>query len=390
MLVAVLASFAGAAETRRVTIQGHGVALGETPVVVELAERLDPGPYVLTPLSGRPIRGHVFEDDGTLYLGLVLEWVKADEPRTYVMKPVPDDSHTPPAVSLRREGANVRVAIDGKLFTEYLTDAGPKPYLYPVIGPAGVPVTRDFPMKKVAGEDQDHPHQRSFWFTHGKVNGIDFWSEQAGHGSIRETAQKTLASGPAVGVLRTTDDWLGPDGRKVCEDERVLRFYDTDSVRVLDFDITIKAATGPVTFGDTKEGMFGLRVASSMDVARKQGGRITNAEGLTDAAAWGQPSPWVDYAGPVAGRTVGIAILNHPDSFRYPTTWHVRDYGLFAANPFGWHDFGMKTAGDYTIPTGQSITFRYRIVLHEGKTDPASLTATFQGYARPPRVEIED
>jgi Methane oxygenase PmoA len=159
---------------------------------------------------------------------------------------------------------------------------------------------------------------------------------------------------------------------------------------VLDFDITIKATAGPVTFGDTKEGMFGLRVASSMDVTRKPGGRITNAEGLTDAAAWGQPSAWVDYTGPLAGRTVGIAILNHPDSFRYPTTWHVRDYGLFAANPFGWHDFGMKTGGDHTIPAGQSITFRYRVILHEGKTDPANLTAAFQGYARPPKIEIQE
>jgi hypothetical protein len=159
---------------------------------------------------------------------------------------------------------------------------------------------------------------------------------------------------------------------------------------VLDFDVTIQATAGPVTFGDTKEGMFGVRVASSMDVTRKPGGQITNAEGQTDAAAWGQPSAWVDYTGPVEGKTLGIAILNHPESFRYPTTWHVRDYGLFAANPFGWRDFGRKTAGDYTIPAGQSIAFRYRVILHQGPTDPARLAAAFQGYAQPPRVVIED
>ena len=122
------------------------------------------------------------------------------------------------------------------------------------------------------------------------------------------------------------------------------------TMRVIDFEITLKATHGPVTFGDTKEGMFGLRVASSMDVNKKQGGRITNAEGLTDDQAWGKASPWVDYTGPVQGKTVGIAILNHPRSFRYPTTWHVRTYGLFAANPFGWHDFGLGKSGEYVLP----------------------------------------
>ncbi len=136
--------------------------------------------------------------------------------------------------------------------------------------------------------------------------------------------------------------------------------------------------------------MFGLRVASSMDVKSKtnSGGKIVNAEGLTDDAAWGKRLPWVDYTGPVEGKTVGIAILNHPDSFRYPTTWHVRTYGLFAANPFGWHDFGQAKPGTYVLPKGESIRFRYRILLHAGDTAGANLPAEFQGYAQPPRVVV--
>jgi len=197
-------------------------------------------------------------------------------------------------------------------------------------------------------------------------------------------------------VIRTTDDWLGPDGKKVCEDERVVRFYNTKATRLIDFDVTIKATNGPVTFGDTKEGMFGVRVASSMDVERrvngkatKTGGKITNAEGLTDGAAWGKASPWVDYTGPVQGQTLGIAILNHPDSFRYPTTWHVRTYGLFAANPFGWHDFGLNRPGAYTIPAGESIAFRYRVILHAGDTASAALPGAFRAYSRPPTIEVQ-
>ncbi len=126
-----------------------------------------------------------------------------------------------------------------------------------------------------------------------------------------------------------------------------------------------------------------------MDVKRKQGGQIVNAEGITDTDAWGKASPWVDYTGPVKGKTVGVAILNHPESFRYPTTWHVRDYGLFAANPFGYHDFGVDKPGSHTIPAGESIHFRYRVILHEGRTDEARIAAAFQAFAEPPKVEIQ-
>ena len=133
-------------------------------------------------------------------------------------------------------------------------------------------------MEDVEGEDHDHPHQRSFWFTHGNVNGYDFWASdplnspnpkfgkigETGRGDRRRRPRPSACSGPR-------DDWLGPDGKKLCDDERVFRFYDTEAARVIDVDVTIKATDGPVTFGDTKEGMFGLRLASSMDVKRKHG-----------------------------------------------------------------------------------------------------------------------
>lgn len=286
-------------------------------------------------------------------------------------------------------GRRVEVRVDGKLVTEYIPDDGPKPYYFPVIGPSGGAMTRSFPMKKVEGEKLDHPHHRSLWFTHGSVNKVDFWSEAAGHGRIAETSQLIVAQGGGVGVIRTTDDWVGPDGKKVCEDEREFRVYATRKNRIIDFDITLKATAGPVTFGDTKEGMFGLRVASSMDVTAKKGGKIVNAEGIEDTKAWGKPSPWVDYTGPVGGKTVGVAILNHPSSFRSPTTWHVRDYGLFAANPFGYHDFGQKTSGEYVLPAGESIRFRYRVILHDGDTASADLPGAFKAYEAPPKATVE-
>jgi hypothetical protein len=385
------------AESWRVTVRGEGTDLGETPVLAALTQALPAGAYRLEPKQGESRPAQVFVDEGKTYFATILPHVSPDENATYTLRPAAEPASRG-GVSLQRDGANVKILIDGQLFTEYLSDQATKPYYYPVIGPTGAPITRHHPMKKGETDDLDHNHQRSFWFTHGNVNGYDFWASdplnppKKTNGTIKETAKKTLVAGPVLGRIRTTDDWLGPDGKPVCDDERVVTVYDTAGARVLDFDITIKAGESPVTFGDTKEGMFGLRVASSMDVVRKKAkgaGKITNAEGITDAAAWGKASPWVDYVGPVEGQTVGVAILNHPDSFRYPTTWHVRDYGLFAANPFGWHDFGMKTPGDHTIPAGGSIAFRYRVIFHKGDTASSHVPAAFQAYSKPPTITVQ-
>ena len=390
-VVALAASgVAFAAEPHRLKVSGDGRTSGEAPIVVECPATSSPGDYSLTSNDGKTaLRGNVFKDAGKTYLGVLLEPRLSEGPVSFDLPSVATSPTPGAGVELIPHGRRIEVRVDGKLVTEYIPDDGPKPYFFPVIGPSGAAMTRAFPMKKVEGEKYDHPHHRSFWFTHGSVNKVDFWSEIPGHGRIVETSRPTVVGGLAVGTIRTTDDWLAPDGKKVCEDERVVRIYATKKGRVLDFDVNLTASEGPVTFGDTKEGMFGLRVASSMDVTAKKGGKIVNAEGVEDKAAWGKPSPWVDYTGPVDGKTVGVAILNHPSSFRYPTTWHVRDYGLFAANPFGWHDFGQKTSGEYVLPKGESIRFRYRVILHDGDTASAALPAAFQAYEAPPRATID-
>lgn len=377
-------------------VHGNGQALGPTPILARLDATMPLGAYALEPVDGGPpCAAFVYSEDGATVLGTVLPGVPADGARKYRLVRGPGKGDVV-AIAEQRSGPNLPVTLNGKPFTTLVLDESSKPYLYPVIGPTGDPVTRAYPMENVEGEDHDHPHQRSFWFTHGNVNGFDFWSSDPLNrpnprfGRIRPTHvhSEGAAQGSGLVIIRMTNDWTGPAGEKVCEDERVLRLYGNASPRFIDVDVTIKATEGPVTFADTKEGMFGLRVASSMDVKRKQGGKITNAEGITDTAAWGKASPWVDYTGPVAGKTVGVAILNHPSSFRYPTTWHVRDYGLFAANPFGYHDFGRSEKGDHTIPKGKSMRFQYRVILHEGDTQQAAIAAAFDAYRNPPRVEL--
>ena len=292
-------------------------------------------------------------------------------------------------ITAERSEKGVTIKINGEVFTEYLIRSETKPILWPIIGPTGKPMTRDYPMRDRVGEKKDHPHQRSLWFTHGDVNGINFWAEpQSGGGPKRVGViqhmkfLKVQSGQPAI--VATRNAWISPKGKKVCEDERTLRFDTDGNARWIDFDITIKATDGPVTFGDNKEGAFGVRVAESMCVDAKLGGRIVNSEGEINDAAWGKPAKWVDYHGPIDKETVGIAIFNHPSSFRYPTYWHVRPYGLFAANPFGLHDFthGNATEGAHTVRPGEDMVLRYRVYLHRGDEKEAKVAEAFAAYAK--------
>ncbi len=287
-------------------------------------------------------------------------------------------------VELEKAEDGIEVRVDGQLFTRYLFKSGAKPILWPVIGPTGKEMTRAWPMRENTEETKDHVHQRSFWFTHGDVNGVSFWHEMDRHGTIAHREVLRAETDNNRVVIATRNDWLGPDGQKMCEDIRTLTFSASPDRRTIDFDITIQAGDQPVTFGDTKEGTFGIRTADSMRVDLKQGGKIVNSEGLTDEQAWGKRAAWVDYTGPVEGETLGIAILNHPSSFRFPTFWHVRTYGLFAANPFGVRDFtGEENAnGSYELKPGESFSLSYRVILHCGDTSAAKIEEAFEQYSK--------
>ncbi|MGD0654747.1 MAG: PmoA family protein [Thermoguttaceae bacterium] len=295
---------------------------------------------------------------------------------------VASKSHAQVSVEQSPNGAVVK--IDGQLFTEYIVESGGKPILWPIIGPTGKPMTRAYPMKKDdPTEKTDHPHHRSLWFTHGKVNGIDFWTEKNGNGTVKHREFVKLQSGN-TGLIVTNNDWLSSDGQRQCQDKRTLRFGAETDCRWIDFNITIQALDKPVTFGDTKEGSFGLRLAETLSVDAKRGGQIVNSIGQLNNDTWGKTADWVDCHGPLDGQTVGIAIFNHPASFRYPTCWHVRGYGLFAANPFGLRDFSgdKKKDGSYTIQPEESITLRYRVLLHRGNEKVGKVAEAFSSYAK--------
>src|SRR5579862_3514631 len=114
----------------------------------------------------------------------------------------------------------LKIEINGQLFTEYYFKDTPRPYCYPLIGPGGVHMTRDYPMKDPPGEDHDHPHHRSLWFAHGDVNGKDFWTERKGCGTIVHDGFSSVKSGKDAGVISSRNKWIDAEGKQVCWDER--------------------------------------------------------------------------------------------------------------------------------------------------------------------------
>jgi hypothetical protein len=292
----------------------------------------------------------------------------------------------PQGVSVVDQNGKVRVEIDGALFTEFHYKGAPHVYYHPILGPEGLPMTRNFPMSQEAEPDAaDHPHHRSLWYSHGAVNGVDFWSESPKAGKIVHDKFIKLKSGPEEGIIHSANNWIAPDGTVILREEQLFRVHARpSSERLVDFEVTLKAGDQDVVMGDTKEGTMGIRVASTMRLKGKVGkGKIVLSTGIRDASTWGKRAAWCDYSGPVDGKTVGVAIFDHPDNPRHPTWWHVRDYGLFAANPFGIHDFEKKEpgAGDLKIPAGGSVTFRYRFFFHRGDETEGKVAERYAAYA---------
>lgn len=272
----------------------------------------------------------------------------------------------------------------------YLLDSNGKPIIYPLLSPSGKRVTRDFPMKEGnPAERTDHDHQRSFWLTHGEVNGFDFWTDDDPCGKVVHRSGNVTTADDGSVIITTENDWLDPEGNRILSDTRRFQFRDADSRRIIDCDFLLKATDGDVNFGDTKEGSFGLRIAGTMKVDAKVGGKITNAEGLHDKEAWGKRSPWVNYSGPVDGDLVGITIHDHPSSFGFPCHWHVRTYGLFAANPFGIYHFegGEKRSG-IVLKEGKRMRLNYRVVVYDGEFDAELAAEDSKQFANDPRPEL--
>lgn len=307
-------------------------------------------------------------------------------------------------VAFDQTDGRIAITIDGEPFsTFYFGPETTKPYLHPLRAPDGTIVTRRYPMENIPGEQTDHAHHRGVWFSHGEVNGVDFWANEITQEPRNKKGKIALhaitdvrvmgkgASRGYSGRIQSKFDWNDPNGKTLLIEDRRMVFRKIRNDRVIDFDIVLTAAD-KVHFGDTKEGTFAVRVATEIEEQHirakgiKRTGKITNAEGnSTEANTWGKRSPWVDYAGSIKGKPLGIAIFDHPENPKHPSYWHVRGYGLFASNIFGEHHFFADDSldGGVTLGKGEDIRFRYRILIHPGSTASARIARKYSRWTTP-------
>jgi hypothetical protein len=355
------------------------------------------GPSVWTPVkvnvpeSGTP--QVAVDEDGTRYLvsDRVVVVPTSAKARTLTLKPAKQKDLKKGVELKERSGEKaIDVTIGGEyLTTYYYKDGDHKTYMWPMMSEDGVSVTRDWPMGE-ADKSKDHPHHQSFWTSYGNVNGADYWEfgERTGYQKTKLIDSKATG---AYGVIDTKLVWEDKNHEPVIDEHRVYTFYNTPSTnRIFDLYIELKANYGDVKFGDTKEGgLAGLRMA---DALREKGGSgtITNSEGGVGAKeTWGKPAAWCDYSGTLEGiGKRGITVMDSPFSFRHPTHWHVRDYGLMGANAFGYSYFYNKEKnGEHVLKKGESIRFLYRIYIHSGDVEEAHVAETYAAFVNPVSAE---
>lgn len=304
----------------------------------------------------------------------------------------------------------IDITINDKLFTSYIYDGQtPKPILYPLITKSGKTVTRGFPYDPRPNERIDHPHHAGHWLNYGDVNGLDFWNNSYAvpkekkhkYGTIYH--QEILQSDNDDGILKIRAIWRSPDDVDLMEEITEFTFSEKGNTRIIDRSTTLNALKD-ITFKDNKEGMIAIRVARELELVSDKPALYTDAagnvtevgalnnedvngnyfgsEGLTGNDVWGTRNKWVKLESNIEDETVSITILDHKNNIGYPTYWHARGYGLFAANPLGQAIFsGGKEVLNFKLNENESITFKYRILIHNGsKLTKDALDLSFEEF----------
>jgi len=289
----------------------------------------------------------------------------------------------------------VDVMVDGKLFTSYIyPDNVKKPVLWPLMSPAGNMLTRSFPMIQKEGDRTDHPHHVGVWLNYGDVNGLDFWNnseaippeKRDGYGTIYHQSVDKTEGGHGKALLATSAIWKSPDETEMLKEQSSFSFMAMDNVRIIDRTTTLTALIDEIKFTDNKEGMFAIRVARELELPSDgpadlmdAHGNVTRVEkmdntlvtgdyrsagGVTGAGVWGTRCRWMELSGEINGEQISLVIIDHPSNVGYPTYWHARGYGLFAANTLGQKVFsGGENELNFSLRKGESVTFRYRLVV---------------------------
>lgn len=274
-------------------------------------------------------------------------------------------------IAAEKSADQVAVTIDGKPFTvlHHGKDQA-KPYFWPVQAADGTVLTRPI----IPGE-KEHPHHKGIWISVDEVGESKHWMERE---KIASHSVEVLPSDGKSVQIELRNRWLDKDGKPQLNEVTTVTIFPS---RLMVFDIKFEAAQNEIEIGDTKEGLFGIRVAESMK--EKNGGAILNADGKKGMKeAWGQPSKWGDYSGKVEGKDYGVTIFDSPSNFR-PSRYHVRDYGLFTISPFG--EGAYQNKSELAKPVhlkkgGDPLRLVYGLAVHDGAGDPAEISEVYEQF----------
>lgn len=298
------------------------------------------------------------------------------------------------------EDNSVEVLFNGDLFTSYIyPNTIMKPVLWPVITSGGTVITRSYPLEKVPGERTDHPHHIGIWFNYGDVNGLDYWNnseaipeeKKSEYGQIDHQKVVSATSSGNKGTLVVKSQWIG-QGKPVLDETTEFTFINEGKVRIIDRKATL-TALADVSMKDNKEGVLGIRVAPELELPSddeitltdahgnlttvkatndKATGDYLSSEGITGGDVWGTRARWMDLHGTFGDEKVDLVIIDHPDNPGYPTYWHARGYGLFAANPLGQAALSDgKDTLNFMLKKDEKATFEYRIVISDDQNTDA-------------------
>ncbi len=282
----------------------------------------------------------------------------------------------------------IKVLINGDNVVSYrYGEELTKPILWPVRTPSGIVVTRGFPFEKVEGESTDHPHHTGVFFTYDKVNADGFWNNTTSPPQIRQIGPVKMETEAGQGMLSVLLHWVGKSGKVLLEEKRDMLFRAGTDEYSIDFTIKLTAQDEKIVFEDTKEGMFGIRVADWLKEDGGTGEYLSSNGDRKEAGVWGKRAEWVRLEGKKDDKVIGIAIFNYPDSVNFPTYWHARGYGLFSANPLGQLDFqkGRNVEDpqplNFTLAPGESAVFKFRMLIYEGPRSAEQLEERYAEYA---------
>ena len=325
-------------------------------------------------------------EDGITTLTWILDGLAAGASRTYTLSEGSVAGDT--GVQLKDEAETIVVTLNDRHFTTFrYAKTQFRPYFFPVHGPNGREVTRG----ETSEISTDHVHHRSLYVAYGEVNDVDLWGEGGNSGRVVPQNFTQKQGGAVVGRIYTENSWQTQAGDVLMTDNQNFRIYNLpEDATILDLDLSFIASTGDVHFGDTKEGgIITVRVHPSMNAS--DGGKIENAfGGINQPETWGKRANWCDYSGVVDGTPVGIAVFDHIVNPRYPTYWHVRNYGLMGTNIFGGGTFEKDPSkdGSYTLKQGEEMHFRFRVLIHAGDATDGKVAQKYHDFINPPAVEI--